>query len=217
MLSDAVGALPVKPMMRGVLHQGAFFAALLAGALLVLSAPADARVSCAIYAASLVGLLGTSALYHRVNWSVAARQRMRRLDHAAIFVLIAGTFTPLALTLEHSAALRMLAVAWSAAVFNVFRALFWITAPKWLVAILALGTGWLGLFYLPDVYRATGAAVIWWMGAGGVFYSAGALAYAFKRPDPWPAVFGYHEIFHALVVLAAACHFVAIVTDLRVL
>ena len=163
---------------------------------------------------SLANLLGTSALYHRPTWSLRARARMRRLDHSAIFVLIAGTYTPLALTLPSETARTMLTVAWVGAVIGVARALFWINAPKWVVAVLALTMGWLALLYLPTVGKVAGAPVLWWMGAGGVLYSLGALAYAFRKPDPWPRVFGYHEVFHALVLAAAVCHFVAIVLAL---
>ncbi|MBL8923428.1 MAG: hemolysin III family protein [Myxococcaceae bacterium] len=200
-----------KPLLRGVSHQVFFFVSLAAGTLLVLAAPnTDARVGCAIYSASLAMLLGTSALYHRPTWSLRARARMRRLDHSAIFVLIAGTYTPLALTLPPDTARVMLTVAWVGAALGVARALFWINAPKWLVAVLALAMGWLALLYLPTIGRVAGTPVLAWMGAGGVLYSLGALTYALKRPDPWPRVFGYHEVFHAFVVAAAVCHFVAV-------
>ena len=202
---------PPKPAIRGVFHAVAFFAALAAGAWLVSVAPGlRPRLACAVYAFSLCWLLGTSALYHGVTWSPAARQRMRRADHAAIFLLIAGTFTPLAFTLDPQGAFWMLVVAWVCAGLGVLRALLWIQAPKWVVAVLALATGWVGMFYLPTVGRLAGPAVLWWMGAGGVLYSTGAIFYALKRPNPWPRTFGYHELFHALVVLAAGCHFVAI-------
>lgn len=208
--------MPVsKPLLRGVSHQVFFFVSLVAGALLVLAAPnADARVACAVYSASLAMLLGTSALYHRPTWSLRARARMRRLDHSAIFVLIAGTYTPLALTLPPETARVMLTVAWVGAALGVARALFWINAPKWLVAVLALAMGWLALLYLPTIGRVAGVPVLAWMGAGGILYSLGALTYALKRPDPWPRVFGYHEVFHAFVVAAAVCHFVAVVLAL---
>jgi hemolysin III len=213
-MSSTMTSAPVpvgKPLLRGVSHQVFFFVSLVAGALLVLAAPnADARVGCAIYSASLAMLLGTSALYHRPTWSLRARARMRRLDHSAIFVLIAGTYTPLALTLPPDTARVMLTVAWVGAAIGVARALFWINAPKWLVAVLALAMGWLALLYLPTVGRVAGTPVLVWMGAGGVLYSLGALTYALKRPDPWPRVFGYHEVFHAFVVAAAVCHFVAV-------
>jgi len=116
----------------------------------------------------------------------------------------------LALTLTPSTAKAMLTVAWLGAALGVARALFWVNAPKWLVAVLALAMGWLALLYLPAVGVAAGRPVLAWMGVGGVLYSLGALAYAFKRPDPWPRVFGYHEVFHAFVVAAAVCHFIAI-------
>lgn len=204
-----------KPLLRGVSHLIFFFVSLVAGAILVLSAPnAEARVGCAIYSASLAMLLGTSALYHRPTWSLRARARMRRLDHSAIFVLIAGTYTPLALTLPSETVRTMLTVAWVGAALGVARALFWINAPKWLVAVLALAMGWLAVLYLPTIGRIAGTSVLVLMGAGGVLYSLGALTYALKRPDPWPRVFGYHEVFHAFVVAAAVCHFVAVVLAL---
>ena len=202
---------PVKPMLRGVSHQVAFFIALIAGAALFVAATGTAaKVACAIYAVSVANLLGTSALYHRPTWSLRARARMRRLDHSAIFVLIAGTYTPLALTLPSETARTMLSVAWIGAVIGVLRALFWINAPKWVVAVLALTMGWLAMLYLPTVGRVAGASVLWWMAAGGVLYSLGALAYAFRKPDPWPRVFGYHEVFHALVIAAGMIFYVAI-------
>lgn len=206
---------PVKPLMRGVLHQASFFIALAAGLALVLAAHgARATIATAIYVASLCALLGTSALYHRVNWKPHARQRMRRLDHAAIFVLIAGTYTPMALTLPADAAQKLLIIVWSGAAIGLIRAVLWITAPKWLVAVLALAMGWVAIFYLPGITEHAGVAVTVLIGIGGALYSMGALAYAFKRPTLWPRVFGYHELFHALVVLAAAVHFAAVVLAL---
>ncbi|MFT3842140.1 MAG: hemolysin III family protein [Myxococcaceae bacterium] len=209
-------ALPEKPLLRGVIHQVFFFVSLLAGAVLVAAAPfATARLACAAYALSLASMLGVSALYHRPTWSPAARQRMRRLDHSAIFVLIAGTWTPLALTLPSSSARVMLTVAWSGAALGVIRAVLWIHAPKWVVAVLALAMGWLAVLYLPGIGVAAGMNVVAWIVLGGVFYSSGALIYALKRPNPWPRVFGYHEIFHALVVAAAVAHFIGIVSALK--
>ena len=210
-MHSTMPAAPVKPLMRGVLHEIAFFVALVAGAVLVIAAPGStAKIACAVYATSLATLLGVSALYHRPTWSDRARARMRRLDHSAIFVLIAGTYTPLALTLPSPAAKTMLTVAWAGAALGVLRALFWVRAPKWLVAMLALAMGWLAVLYLPSVHTATSTPVIVWMGLGGALYSLGALSYAFRRPNPWPRVFGYHEVFHALVVAAAVCHFVSV-------
>lgn len=211
-----VAPVAAKPLLRGVFHEAGFFIAVIAGALLVLAASGTAaRLGCAVYGLSLSTLLGISALYHRVNWSAQARQRMRRLDHSAIFVLIAGTYTPLALALEPEAEQRMLTVAWAGALLGVGRALLWVKAPKWLVAALALGMGWLAVMYAMPLQRAAGTAVVVWMGIGGVLYSLGALIYAVKRPDPWPRVLGYHEVFHALVIAAAVAHYIAISQALR--
>lgn len=213
-MSTLTAPLP-KPVLRGVSHQIFFFVALVAGAGLVLAANGTAaKLGCGIYATSLATLLGVSALYHRPTWSLRARARMRRLDHSAIFLLIAGTYTPMALTLPEPMAKTMLLVAWAGGLLGVLRALFWVHAPKWLVAVLALAMGWVALLYLPTVGRLAGTPVLLWMGLGGVLYSLGALTYAFRRPDPWPRWFGYHEVFHAFVVAAAVCHFVAVVLAL---
>ena len=213
--NDAGLAPRVKPLLRGVSHQIAFVVTLLAGIFLVLRAPnTTARISTAIYIASVATLFGISALYHRPTWSVIARARMRRLDHSAIFVLIAGTYTPMALTLLAASANRMLTVAWIGAGLGIVRALFWVNAPKWLVAVLALAMGWLAILYFPAIRNVTSTWVVIWMVAGGVAYSIGAVIYAVRRPDPWPRTFGYHEIFHALVIVGAACHFAAVVTAL---
>jgi hemolysin III len=204
-----------KPLMRGVSHQIAFFVTLVVGAILVAKASgASARIGCAIYAASVALLFGISALYHRPTWSKPARARMRRLDHSAIFVLIAGTYTPMALTLPSPAAHNMLTVAWIGAALGVLRALFVPKAPKWLITVLALAMGWIAIFYFPAVQRMTGGSVVVWMWLGGAAYSIGAVIYAVRRPDPWPRVFGYHEIFHILVIVGVACHLVAVMIAL---
>lgn len=211
----AAADAPVKPKLRGVSHALFFFIAVGAGAVLVSMAPGPtARLACAVYAASLATLLGVSSLYHLVTWSAAARQRMRRLDHSAIFVLIAGTYTPLAITLDAQSSFRMLAVAWTGAALGVLKALFWVHGPKWIVAVLAVAVGWLAVFYATDLLATIGVAAVLWMGVGGVLYSVGAAVYALKRPDPWPAVFGYHEVFHAFVIAAAIAHFIAVSSSL---
>ena len=200
-----------KPLLRGVTHQVACFVAALAGSVLVGMAPGTtARWGAAVYVASLTLLFGVSALYHRPTWSPQARQRMRRLDHSAIFILIAGTYTPLCLVLERAKGQVLLITIWTCAALGAFRALVWVRAPKVLVALLALAMGWLGIMCLSEMRRALGLATLLWLAAGGVLYSGGAVIYALKRPDPWPRVFGYHEIFHALVIAAAVCHFVAV-------
>ncbi len=214
-MTAQVAGEAIKPRLRGVFHEVGFFVALISGVALVLSASGvGAKVACAVYSASLAAMLGTSALYHRVTWSVRARQRMRRLDHSAIFVLIAGTYTPLALALGPVDRARMLTVAWAGATLGVVRALFWVTAPKWLVAVLAVGMGWLAVLYTAPLQHVAGTAVVAWMAIGGVLYSGGALIYALKRPNPWPKTFGYHELFHLLVLAAAVAHYVAISSTL---
>ena len=210
-MQTALESSMAKPLMRGVTHQVAFFVAALAGSLMVFNAQgALARWGAAVYVASLSALFGVSALYHRPQWSPAARQRMRRLDHSAIFVLIAGTYTPLCLALQSATGRTLLILIWVGAALGVFRALFWVRAPKALVAVLAIAMGWLAVWDLPALRSGLGLVPLLWIGAGGLLYSAGAVIYALKRPNPWPRVFGYHEIFHALVIAAAVCHFVAV-------
>ena len=207
-----------KPVLRGVLHELSFGVATSAGVLLVAAAPgAAAKLGCGLYAASLAGLFGVSALYHRPTWPERARVWLRRFDHAAIFVLIAGTCTPLALTLPAPLDRRMLAVAWAGAALGIVRALFLPKARRWVVVLLAAALGWAAAAYLPALCAMNGRAVGVLLALGGALYSLGALAYALRRPDPWPRVFGYHEVFHALVVIAATCHFAAVALALPAL
>jgi hemolysin III len=204
----------LKPRMRGVLHAYAFFAALGAGAMLVASAEGGSeRLAATIYAAGLAGLLGTSALYHRVTWSSEqARSWMRRLDHSMIFVLIAATATPVALlVLDDPQRTVLLAVGWGGAGAGVMLSLLWPAAPKWLNALAYVGVGWSGVVALPNLAADhVGALVL--IGIGGLLYSVGAVVWASGRPDPWPGTFGFHEVFHALVTLAATLHFIAVCT-----
>ncbi|HEY4451645.1 MAG TPA: hemolysin III family protein [Solirubrobacteraceae bacterium] len=203
---------PIKPRLRGVLHEYAFFVSLACGVGLILAASdGRARVAAAIYVAALSGLLGTSALYHRVTWRPRARRRMRRLDHSMIFVLIAGTYTPVALlALKGSLASAILIALWFGALGGVIFKLLWIDAPKWLFASIyvTLGLVTAAIFgQLPATIGWLGAAGL---AAGGLLYVLGAVVYASGRPNPWPKVFGYHEVFHALVIGAAALHFAVI-------
>ena len=213
----ALSLLP-KPRFRGVSHFYALFVAVVAAVVLVVTAPSGlATFAAAVYATTLVGMFGASALYHRGNWSLTTARHLLQLDHTAIFLLIAGTYTPLALALEPGAKQRMLVVAWAGAVLGVGRALFWVNAPKWMVAVLAVALGWLAVLYAAPLAAVAGLAVVVWMGIGGVLYSLGALIYALRRPDPWPQVFGYHELFHSLVIAAAVAHYVAICGALPVI
>src|SRR5215216_1453080 len=202
-----------KPRLRGVTHEWAFFVSLIAGAGLIAAAPSGhARLGVAIYAFSLSALLGTSALYHRVNWRrPEIRRWMRRLDHSMIFLLIAGTVTPFALLVMSGALADALLIAvWAGAGAGIVVELIWVEAPKWVSTIVYLAVGWIGLLGFPAIVVAAGLGAGALIAVGGVLYTAGAVIYARQRPDPNPAVFGYHEIFHVLVLAAAAAHFAAI-------
>ncbi|MBA3261609.1 MAG: hemolysin III family protein [Thermoleophilaceae bacterium] len=209
---EATPSLPARPRFRGVVHQWSFFVAVVAGAILVALAPAGrATAAAAIYAVALAGLLGTSALYHRITWPPRARAWLRRLDHAMIFVLIAGTYTPFALlVLDGTLGEVVLVGVWSGAAAGIVFTLLWADAPKWLTAGAYVALGWFSIIAVPEIAERAGAGALALLAAGGVAYTAGAVVYARRRPDPRPATFGYHEIFHVLVVVAAAAHFAAV-------
>jgi hemolysin III len=202
-----------KPRLRGVSHQWAFFVSLATGAALVIASPnATARVVSGVYALTVAALFGTSALYHRITWaSQKARRWMRRLDHSMIFLLIAGTYTPFAvLVLEGTLATVILVAVWAGAAGGILLKLLWIDAPKWLVALLYVMLGWVAVAAFPDLIDGLGITGTSMVVAGGVLYTLGALVYALKRPDPAPTVFGYHEVFHALVIGAAALQYAVV-------
>jgi hemolysin III len=210
-LKRAAGA--VKPRLRGVLHQYGFFVSAALGLALIVAAPdGRATLAAAIYSASVSALLGTSALYHRINWvRPRARAWMRRLDHAMIFVLLAGTYTPFSLlVLDGTLASAILIVVWAGALGGIVLNLVWITAPKWLTASVYVALGWVAVVAMPELAGALGADGVALLLAGGLLYTAGAVVYALRRPDPAPTVFGYHEIFHALVLAAAVAHFAVV-------
>jgi hemolysin III len=202
----------VKPRLRGVFHQYAFFVSLASGTLLVLlAATTRSSVAAAIYAASVSALFGVSALYHRVTWNGPARRRLRRLDHAMIFLLIAGTYTPVGLlVLKGTLATVVLAVVWGGAVAGIVLELVWTGAPRWLGGTVYLALGRVAVVAMPQLFARLGMAGGLLIVAGGLVYSAGAAVYALRRPDPVPAVFGYHEVFHLLVIAGVAAHFLAI-------
>jgi hemolysin III len=208
-LRPVTTAALAKTRFRGVSHQFASMVALVAGAVLVFFAPtARAAIAGGIYAGSLVSLFSVSALYHRRNWGPEGRHLMRRLDHGCIFVLIAGTYTPVCLlVLAPEVGRLVLAMVWSGALLGILQAVFWVHAPRALVAALYVGLGWSVMPWFGDVKNALGFAGIALLVTGGVLYSAGALIYALKRPNPIPDVFGFHEVFHALTIVASICHF----------
>ena len=209
--SEAIAA--VKPRLRGVSHEWAFFVSLVLGAALIVAAKTPkATLAVAIYAVSLSALLGTSALYHRVNWTrPEVRRWMRRLDHSMIFFLIAGTYTPFALlVLNGPLADAILVVVWAGAIAGAIVETIWIDHPKWVAALIYVSLGSVAAVAFPQLWLdmvITGTLLV---AGGGLLYMAGAIVYATQRPDPNPRVFGYHEIFHALVIVAAAAHFTAI-------
>jgi hemolysin III len=208
---EAIAA--VKPKLRGVSHEWAFFLSLGLGAALIVAAKTpEATLAVAIYAVSLSALFGTSALYHRVNWRRPnARRWMRRLDHSMIFFLIAGTYTPFALlVLNGPLADAVLAVVWVGAIAGAIVEMVWIEHPKWVAALIYMSLGWVAIIAFPGLWEEMGVAGTLLVAAGGLLYTAGAIVYATQRPNPSPRVFGYHEIFHALVILAAAAQFAAI-------
>ncbi len=208
---EAIAA--VKPRLRGVSHEWAFFVSLILGAALIAAAgSARATVAVAIYAVSLSALLGTSALYHRVDWArPEVRRWMRRLDHSMIFFLIAGTYTPFALlVLSGPLADAILVVVWAGAIAGAIVEMIWIEHPKWVAALIYIALGWVAAVAFPGLWDEIGIAGTLLVAAGGVLYTAGAVVYATQRPNPNPRVFGYHEVFHLFVILAAAAHFTAI-------
>ena len=204
---------PLKPRLRGVFHQWACAGSVPLGLVLVVVAgTARARISLTVYSVSLVALFGVSALYHRIDWrSVSGRDWMRRLDHSMIFVLIAGSYTPFAvLGLHGTLSVVILFVVWAGALLGVAFNLLWRDAPSWLRAALCVGLGWIALAALPQLEAAIGISGLALLGLGGVLYTLGAAVYAVRRPDPVPAVFGYHELFHILVIAAAAVQYAVI-------
>ena len=212
-LEVAVTAAALKPKFRGVSHQYAFFVSIITGVVLVLLASGTRATTAAIiYAVAVSALFGTSALYHRVNWSTqAARRWMRRLDHTMIFVLIAGTFTPVCLlVLQGTIGTVLLAVVWGGALLGVVFKFVWIDAPKWLIAVLYVALGWVAVIAFPELLDRAGWTAFGLLLGGGLLYSIGAVVYATKKPDPVPSVFGYHEVFHVLVIGAAALHYACI-------
>jgi hemolysin III len=201
-----------RPRLRGVFHQYAFFVAVLAGAVLVVLADSGREVvATLIYAVALASMFGVSALYHRVTWrSPEIRKWMRRLDHSTILLLIAGTYTPFALlAFDGTLGTAVLIAVWSGAAAGLVLNLLWIDAPTWVTAVVYLTLGWVGAIAVPELvsFGVVPAALVF---LGGALYTIGAVTYALKRPDPVPHVFGYHEIFHLLVIGAAISHFVAI-------
>ena len=192
-------------------HAYAFFVFTVLGVALVLGADTSrGRLGAAAFAGSVAAMFGTSALYHCLTWRPSQLRWIRRLDHAMIYVLIAGTYTPVGLlVLDRPARVAVLAIVWAGALSGIVFRLAWIDAPTWLTALIAVALGWVGIAIVPQLVDEIGAIAVALFVAGGVLYTAGAVVYARRKPDPLPAVFGYHELFHALVIAAVACQYVA--------
>ena len=201
----------VKPLLRGVFHEAGFYAAVALSVPLALTAePGKARAAAIVFSSCLALCFGASALYHRPTWPPRVRARLARLDHAGIYLLIAGTYTPFGLlVLSKGWAIPVLTIVYTGAAVAIAVKLFWVQAPKPLSAALGVALGWVGVVAFTQLAKV-GLAGITLVVAGGLLYTAGALVYTFKRPDPKPAVLGYHELFHLCTLGAAACQYVAI-------
>lgn len=202
----------LKPRLRGVLHTWAVpVAAVIGATLLLLANGARERIGTGVWAMTLTGLFAVSATYHRGAWRPTVKVWLQRVDHSMIFVFIAGSYTPIALLLlEGSKSWIVLTVVWSGAVAGVVTRLTWHAAPRWMFVPLYIALGWVAVTVLPDLARSAPAYANVLLVVGGVLYTVGAVVFATRRPDPVPEVFGYHEVFHLLTIVAAACHAVAI-------
>ncbi len=202
----------VKPRFRGWIHAVTAPLALAAGIVLIALTPtAMGKIAVSIFAASTVVLFGHSAVYHRGTWSAKVGAILRRMDHANIFLLIAGTYTPLSLfLLDRATATTVLTVVWGGALAGILLRVLWLHAPRWLYVPLYIALGWVAVWFLPQFWHAGGPAIVWLVVAGGISYTLGAVVYALKWPDPAPRWFGFHEIFHVCTVIGYACHCVAV-------
>ena len=202
----------LKPRLRGLLHAAAFVASVPLGVLLILQAEtARGRTAAIVFAASVVTMFGASAIYHSPNWPERPRRWLRRIDHAGIYGLIAGTYTAFGLlALEGNWSPVVLGIVWIGALAAIVFKFAWIDAPKWISAVIGVALGWVGVIVAPQLVDEIGLGGSLLVLAGGLLYTAGALVYALRRPDPYPAVFGFHEVFHVLVIAAVACQYSAV-------
>lgn len=209
-IEDAVAA--VKPKLRGWIHAGSFPLVVAAGIVLVALAPTTpARLASVVFAITAAMLFGTSATYHRGTWTPHVQRLLKRMDHSNIFLIIAGTYTPLAvLLLPHKQALTLLLIVWSGAIGGVLFRVFWVGAPRWLYTPIYVALGWVAIFYLGPMAKTGGVGLVVLIAVGGLFYTLGAVVYGIKRPNPSPRWFGFHEIFHSFTVIAFITHYIAV-------
>lgn len=200
----------IRPTWRGWIHAGIFPVALVAGiVLIVLAEGAPAKWAAAVFMASSLLLFGNSAVYHRFDWGPRVKLVLKRIDHANILLLIAGTYTPIAtLALVPDKGVLLLCLVWGGALLGILFRVFWIDAPRWLYVALYLALGWAAVMYMGDLLAANVAMMVL-VCVGGLLYTGGAVVYAMKKPNPWPGHFGFHEIFHVCTVLAFLCHWAA--------
>lgn len=211
LLEDETEQQDLKPTWRGWIHAGTFPVAIALGiVLIVLADGVAAKVSSAVFVVCSLLLFGVSALYHRLNWSEKAKKLLKRFDHANIFLLIAGSYTPITvLALPTGKAVLLLSLVWGGALLGIGFRVFWISAPRWLYVPLYVLLGWAAVMFIVDLFNANAVMMILII-AGGLFYTVGAVVYGLKRPNPFPNKFGFHEIFHTLTLLAFLCHWTGI-------
>jgi hemolysin III len=202
----------VKPRLRGWIHAGvAPFVLVAAIVLVALSPTTPVRWANAVFGVTAVLLFCTSAVYHRGHWSPRVAAVLRRMDHTNIFLIIAGTYTPLAvLLLPNGTARTLLVVVWTGALVGLLMRIFWLGAPRWLYVPIYVALGWVAVWFMPQFWHSGGPAIVWLVMAGGLAYTVGAVVYGFKRPNPSPRWFGFHEIFHSLTVAGFTCHYIAV-------
>lgn len=204
----------VKPRLRGWIHAGMFPLVTVASVVLVVLAPTTPlTLACAVFGVAAMLLFGTSAVYHRGTWSPRVAGVLRRMDHTNIFLVISGTYTPLAVGLLPAGTARtLLVIVWAGALVGLLARVFWLDAPRWVYVPVYIALGWVAVWFLPSFWRAPtgGPEVVWLVAGGGLAYTVGALVYGLKRPNPSPRWFGFHEIFHALTVVGFTCHYVAV-------
>ena len=201
----------VKPTWRGWIHTGVLPIAIAGGIVLVVLADGlTAKIAASVFFASSILLFGTSAIYHRFNWKPKAKKALKRFDHANIFLLIAGSYTPITLlALPQEKGLLLIVAIWATALLGIGFRVFWLGAPRWLYVIIYILMGWAAVVFLPD-FVAVNLAMMVLILAGGLMYTIGAVFYALKKPNPVPGHFGFHEIFHSFTVLAFLCHWTAV-------
>jgi hemolysin III len=202
----------LKPKLRGWLHAGIFPLALAAGIVLICLAPTPGEAfACTVFAVSSWLLFGVSGIYHTVNWSPKVNAALRRFDHTNIFLIIAGSYTPISVTLlSRSSAELLLTLVWSGALIGIGFRMFWLTAPRWVYVPCYIALGWAAVFYMPQLLHHGGVAVVTLIAVGGILYSVGAVFYAMKKPNFSPRWFGFHELFHSFTIAAFCCHYIAV-------